>query len=148
MIDQKNKITENQTTLCTSLRITLQNKFLDFLNVEVSSALAFSLSWHRRTLGFFLSYPPSKVQREEGGDKDGDGHVERKTYSERTLWNGVYYHFSLPFKRRNWCFGRFTEFLCYRDCFFVSGHSNLLTNKHGDIPRRSVHMQDIQKDRN
>jgi hypothetical protein len=37
---------------------------------------------------------------------------------------------------------------CYRDCFFVSGHSNLHVNDCGDIPGGDVHTHDSEKVRN
>jgi hypothetical protein len=37
---------------------------------------------------------------------------------------------------------------CYRGCFFVSCHSNLHTNEHGDMPGGAVHMHDSEKARN
>jgi len=58
-----------------------------------------------------------------------------------------YYYISRRFKRRNWSFHRFTEFLLSR-LFFFSSDSNLHANERGGMPGGAVHMHDSEKARN
>jgi hypothetical protein len=55
-----------------------------------------------------------------------------------------YYYISRRFKRRNWSFHRFTEFLLLSLFFF----SNLHSNECGGMPGGAVHMHDNEKARN
>ena len=52
---QENKNTEKRTTLCTNLGITLEIKFLNFLNVEISDVQISSEQSDKKTLIFFFS---------------------------------------------------------------------------------------------